>query len=339
MTWTSQRLIERFRRFIVINGLDDDLFSPALPRARAVELFKKYIDDVELENHSYCNRTCWFCPNSFIDRRSHNVFMSDAVYNKILVNLAEIAYSGTLEWSGYAEHFAYTSFLTRLSGARAALPLATLMVFTNGDYLNEELVDTVFAFGVVLHVDIYPPEGDEFNEEKIAAALSKFCKRTKLTLVPQDVNGRGWGDYAIFYKGNSTESRLKVGRYSTDNILTRAGALDIAKKHTYLRHSICTKPVFHLNVNHNGKGMLCCNTRSDLPEHSSAIICDLSDPDEDLFSFFVKLAPARLALLDGKVKTGICASCDDDAAGSPSGMFARSRIASAMVGGLKRLRG
>ena len=41
---------------------------------------QKPIDDfvfIEIEIFSYCNRKCWFCPNSFVDRRSENLIMPE----------------------------------------------------------------------------------------------------------------------------------------------------------------------------------------------------------------------------------------------------------------------
>ena len=52
------------------NALSDDLLSDAITIDRAKAFFSRYVDQVEIENHSFCNRVCWFCPNAFIDRRS-----------------------------------------------------------------------------------------------------------------------------------------------------------------------------------------------------------------------------------------------------------------------------
>jgi len=103
------KAIAKARTSFYINSVHVDMFNPNVSRERAKWLFKKYVHDVELENHSYCNRTCWFCPNAFLDRRSTSIIMTDEVFNKILSNLAEINYSEQLEWSGYAEHFAEQS--------------------------------------------------------------------------------------------------------------------------------------------------------------------------------------------------------------------------------------
>lgn len=302
-----------------------------------MQLFSKYVHDVELENHSYCNRTCWFCPNSFIDRRSQIAVMSDTVFEKIVSNLEEIRYSGILEWSGYAEHFAEPSFLTRLKHAREALPHARPIVFTNGDYLNREIVGEIRRLNIRLHVDIYPPEGEEFNAEKIAVAIAKFTNRTKLQTRPLDGVRQGWGEYELELDGQPTDWRMKVGRYSKEIINSRGGSLDIPKTHIYQRTAVCMKPIYHININYDGKGMLCCNTRSDYAPHKEAIIADLARDDEDLFTFFAKLAPARRALLAPGKKEGVCLSCDDDADGNPRGPLARTELGATLARAAKKL--
>src|SRR5579871_2369346 len=88
------------RTSLYLNSIHPDMFKEDISRKRAKWLFKKYVHDVELENHSYCNRVCWFCPNAFLDRRSASIFMTDTVFQKVLTNLAEIDYSEKLEWSG-----------------------------------------------------------------------------------------------------------------------------------------------------------------------------------------------------------------------------------------------
>jgi len=331
-----EKAIAKARTSLYINSIHPDMFDAGISRERSKWLFKKYVHDVELENHSYCNRTCWFCPNAFLDRRSESIIMTNEVFGKILSNLAEINYSEQLEWSGYAEHFAEQSFLPRLAEARKALPSARLIVFTNGDYLDKDILDYVLSLKAKVHVDIYPQEGDEFNEEKIAAAIGKFEKRTRYKVLQKDSDKGGWGDYVIANASGEIVSSMKVGKYNKENIYTRGGAMDIPKRATYQRTAVCTKPVYHMNVNYDGKGMLCCHTRTDFEGHKDAVIADLSDAREDIFSFFAKLAPARRALLGPGKKCGVCTTCDDGDE-LPKGIMARTPIGTALFSIMRKV--
>lgn len=329
-------VIATARTSLYLNSIHPDMLREDISRENAKRLFKKYVHDVELENHSYCNRVCWFCPNAFLDRRSASIFMTDVVFQKIMSNLAEIDYSEKLEWSGYAEHFAEPSFLSRLAEARNVVPNAKMIVFTNGDYLDKGMMDHVLSMGIKVHVDIYPPEGEEFNEVKIAAAIAKFEKRTSYRVIKKDNEAVGWGDYVIADTTGAIVSSLKVGKYTKDNIFTRGGAMDIPKRSTYVRTAACLKPVYHMNVNYDGKGMLCCHTRTDYDGHKDAVIANLSESSEDMFTFFAKLAPARRGLLGPGRKCGACTTCDDGD-GLPKGILARTAIGSAPFNVIRRV--
>jgi hypothetical protein len=150
-----------------------------------------------------------------------------------------------------------------------------LIVFTNGDHLDEEVMDYVLGPGVKLHVDIYPPEGDEFNEEKIAAAIKKFEKRTQYSVAYKTNSQSGWDAYVITDTGNRAVSSLKVGKYTKENIYTRGDAMNVRTRNTHQRTVVCLTSIYHMNVNFDGKEMLFCHTRTDFDGHKDATIVEI----------------------------------------------------------------
>ena len=93
MTYKSARLVGKA---VYANTLPDDLLTSEMSIERAKDPFARYVDLVEIENHNYCNRTCWFCPNVSIDRRSANHLMSDALFEQIISDLESIGDTETL---------------------------------------------------------------------------------------------------------------------------------------------------------------------------------------------------------------------------------------------------
>ena len=89
-----------------VNLLPPQLVDDTLPVEKSRDLFARFVDQVEIENHNFCNRICWFCPNSFIDRRTNLRLMQDGVFEKIISALSEIDYDGNLTWSRYHEALA-----------------------------------------------------------------------------------------------------------------------------------------------------------------------------------------------------------------------------------------
>ena len=108
-----------------------------------VKIFFKYrtfnmFSDVQIEISSYCNRRCWYCPNSKYDRGTKRNYLSEKIFFKLINDLAEISYSGLLTFSGYLEPMADDRLNKFVLYAKRKLPKSTIQIFTNGDYLNQE---------------------------------------------------------------------------------------------------------------------------------------------------------------------------------------------------------
>lgn len=90
---------------------------------------------VELELTSQCNRTCGFCPNSYIDRHSENHKLNKHVFENLIQELARNNYSKFISFSRYNEPFMHRNILEeRIRYIRMNLPNVTLVSNTNGDF-------------------------------------------------------------------------------------------------------------------------------------------------------------------------------------------------------------
>ena len=120
---------------------------------------------VEIEVFSLCNRTCWFCPNSYIDRRSENKLMNEGLYSKILGNLQEIGYNGTISYSRYNEPLADPIIFDRIKQARDTVPKELLHFNTNGDFFNKEILQKLYDVGLrSLNIQVYTPEKSSYSD-------------------------------------------------------------------------------------------------------------------------------------------------------------------------------
>jgi hypothetical protein len=303
------RLLRVLAKSLVANLLPPALFDAQADKATVRRLFALYVCVVEIENHSYCNRTCSFCPNAFIDRRSENILMSDALFDKLLADLASIGYSQSLIWSRYHEPLAHASIFARVARARRQLPRAYLVLVSNGDYLNRESLQQLEAAGADrLMLDLYLPDGKERDPAAIAEEKQKFCARTGLAL-------EAAGPYEYRCLGSRMHITMGIPFYTKGTISTRGGLVDVVHLRSYQRTSVCFNPLHSVVVDFNGKGMLCCQVRSDSPLQKDAVIGDLTRPDYSLFDFYRDLAPARAGLLAPGPKDGVCRTCDVSATG------------------------
>ena len=305
------------------NALPDDLLAGTISIDRAKELFSQYVDQVEIENHSFCNRVCWFCPNVSIDRRSVSHEMPEQVFDTIIGGLREIDYAGALTWSRFHEALASPRIFDRLEAARAALPNAGLVMVSNGDYLNRKTLPRLESLGLNrLIVDLYMPDGKERDPDAIAAGLRKFSRRTGMAL-------ERTGAFSYRVSGLRMKATVDIPFYTNSNISTRGGLVEVEKLSTYRRRAVCMAPIRHVVIDWNGRGMMCCQTRSDAPEHRKAVVGDLAEPGYGLFHLYRDLGPVRRTLLSPGEKTGVCLTCDvrDD---GPDRLARRAWVAGAV---------
>lgn len=92
---------------------------------------------VEIEIGVRCNRSCSYCPNSTLGSTSPLAFMELGLFRRIVAQLSEIAFSGRLSFHFYNEPLMRKDLEVLVAIARAALPLAHLVLFTNGDLLTD----------------------------------------------------------------------------------------------------------------------------------------------------------------------------------------------------------
>jgi hypothetical protein len=291
-------------RLLLVNALPEQLFDSGVDTKTARRLFGSFVKLVEIENHSYCNRVCWFCPNANYDRRGSITPIDGALYEKILTNLSEIEYSQTLVWARYHEPLAHDSIYGNLKMARSALPRAFLTIHTNGDYLNRDSIKRLEDCGLdQARINLYVANGQSYTQEAVNQLLDQLLGRSGLAAAIDGSSGQ------MELKGSSVQMPLAAPDFS-QGMSSRGGALvSVSGLKQYQRMSACFSPLQHVVIDFNGKGMLCCQVRSDVPEHGGAVVGDLTRADYTLFDFYRDLAGARRALLQGGAKEGVCRTC------------------------------
>lgn len=272
----------------------------------AAALFKHSVRMVEIEVSSYCNRKCWFCPNSTYDRMSNNKLMPAGMYSSILRQLASISYDGAITYSRYNEPLADKMILERIAEARRMLPNAQLHTNTNGDYLNLEYIEQLYAVGLrSLNIQIYLANKERYDHEKIKIAGDKTLKRVQLphTLI-RDTPGE-WYEQRLHYRNMSI--RLYGRNFETGG--TSRGS-EVPIHMDYQRTSPCLIPFWAVYIDHDGSTMPCCNLRSDIPAHTDYVIGKLTQ-QPDLFLQYASRFAAnfRASLIKNGVKEGLCRNC------------------------------
>ena len=207
-------------------------------------------------------------------------------------------------------------------------------MISNGDYLNRKTLPRLDNLGLDrLIIDLYMPDGRERDPKAIASGLRKFSRRTGMALEPT-------GEFSYRVVGLEMKASVDIPCYTESNISTRGGLVEVKKLSTYRRRAVCMAPVRHVVIDYNGKGMMCCQTRSDAPAHRQAIVGDLADPGYGLFHLYRDLGATRRVLLSPGEKTGVCLTCDvrDDGPRSPGAAQVGGRRGQADAGSREECR-
>ena len=123
---------------------------------------------IEISNSGMCNRKCIFCPRSAPDYKEVNEFISEKLFDNIVLELKENSYSGTIIFSGFVEPLLDKRIYDQIKKLRLNLPTSNLEIITNGDPLNEKRILKLYESGLsVLLLSIYDTEEDAKKFELI----------------------------------------------------------------------------------------------------------------------------------------------------------------------------
>lgn len=299
----SQNLIDRI----------EALSTPITDKELQKRVLKDNLLLVEIEIASFCNRTCWFCPNSSVDRKSKSIELPEKVFAKLIDNLAQIDYDKDLNFHRFNEPLADMELLLkRVSQARVKLPKARFTIFSNGDYIDRDKLEKLKNAGVnsMLMSYYYGQEKSYDKESVILPAMEKM--RHKLGL---DYKVREDSDqqFCVRFDYKDMEIYYRVWNPSTSG-QSRGGAIESMKRARKV-DSGCFQGAMNFYVDYNGLVMPCCHTRSDVSEHRDFIVGDCNT--HDMFEIFFSPSFARLRaelFMSSPCSPAvqrICADCSD----------------------------
>lgn len=277
---------------------------------------KKFLTQIEIGIHSFCNRKCWFCPNCIYPRNKEKIEMPEELFLKILSNLKEIEYDGLISLYRYNESFAdMPLMLKRLKQTREYLPNVYIFNSTNGDYIKS-IEDIYKAFDAGLnetYIKIYLNKKDEWKQDFLHAKLKEFLDRIHFNikdLIFKEFNDFNYTFYFIPKNYPNNKIYFQINNFNNTQITyDRGGSLDQFK--TQERYKPCISPIHTLNIDYDGYAMPCCNVRYDIPSQQYLSMGNIKD--KDIFEIFCSKESANIRknlFFFGK-KFSACATCND----------------------------
>ena len=107
----------------------------------------KLFSVVEIEVNSNCNRKCSYCPNSKYERKEKGE-MTTEVFYKIISQLEEINFSGRIAYHFYGEPLLCKNLIHFIKYTKEKLPETRGVLYSNGDFLDEEKAKQLFSAGL-----------------------------------------------------------------------------------------------------------------------------------------------------------------------------------------------
>jgi len=130
--------------------------------------------EVEISESGVCNRACSFCPRSDPDYPDIKKFISNELHNKLISELSDLNFEGTLRYSGFVEPLLDKNIFNLIKNARNKLPKVNIEMVTNGDVLNLERLKKLFKSGLnTILISVYDGLED-------ANRFEKMCQEAKL---------------------------------------------------------------------------------------------------------------------------------------------------------------
>jgi len=274
------------------------------------DFFKNQLKLIEIEVFSFCNRKCWYCPNSYIDRHSTNNLMPEEMYLGILNDLSEIDYDQEITYSRYNEPLSHKEIiLKRINQARNTLPKAKLRTNSNGDYITLDYIKELRDSGLnELFLQQYLGNDELYDHSKMKDRMLK------------KISGLGV-DYSVI---SDIENHRIEYNLDVSGIIVHLRARNFSVEGTartekvkecnseYVRTKPCVQPFNNMYIDYNGSVMVCCNTRSDMPEHENGLMGNVSEAKLWDIYFNQKYDYWRNHLRDESPKSGICEKCKID---------------------------
>jgi len=183
---------------------------------------------VEMEINSMCNRKCGYCPN--ISDKRPGGYMEDALFNKIIDELASIDFDGRISYHFYGEPLLDKRLPQFVEDSKRRVPKSSTEIYSNGDFLTLELF-----------------------RDYVARGLDNFLITQHDNLIPPNLQ-------QILDEITDEERKHIVIRFAKDrNMINRSGLITTLKVVTEPLKAPCDWPLTSMVITLSGNVVLCCN--------------------------------------------------------------------------------
>jgi len=220
---------------------------------------------INIETTSWCNMNCSFCPSIYLNREKRN--MTNELFIKIIKELKDMQYNGEIRLHQSNEPLTDKYIISKVRFVKSMIPKATVGMHSNTLLMTYETLEKLYKSGLnFLAAEAYISE-NQFNKLYIMFKTLED-KYKDVILHIQDKDGKysfskikqtKYKPKGFFitlsrrYKKTSEDSFFD---YNKSKITSRIGIIDSHIK--CKKTNICTRPFRSMQVNFNGKVVVCC---------------------------------------------------------------------------------
>ena len=217
----------------------------------------KQFNHIELEITSFCNRKCVYCPNVSFDRvdSSGSFLMKEEIINKVINQLQEINFTGTLAPHMYGETLAHPE-IVQITEKISQAGIKSI-IYTNADYLNPELMGKLREAGLYkLSISKHSKNLSKSSMEVLRDLFDKISdyKHLKTTDICKEINGKDIEIDGLIFKIVDFYTDFNTNKEMLHN---RGGELDLKLKKN--SRPVGCSYVLYPVIDVEGNIVLCCN--------------------------------------------------------------------------------
>ena len=231
-------------------------------------ILNKTLSSVEINLGNKCNRFCSWCPHS--SGFNSTEIMCEETFLSILLKLSEASYANRITFSGFGEPLLNKRVVDMFKIFREYLPSNEVILITNGDYLNSNIIEYLERLNIFIRVSLY-----EKNHNKI-----HLLSKEKLNIT--------WGVRKYYEEGGKRGYNSR-GWFAPKRIFS--------KKKCYL-------PLYKIFIDIDGSIRPCSNNWGSPKKYGNILDTDL------VTLWFFTLKKFRENCLEDRSKNVYCTNCD-----------------------------
>ncbi len=282
-----------------------------------------FMEFIEIEISSLCNRKCDYCPQMFLQRK-RELFPYD-VFERIMKELSELQFEGWIAFHQYNEPLLEYDYLCKcIKCVKEYVPLAKLELFTNGDFLTKEKYLVLKELGITkFNISCHCNHNEQWSEEFAKEKINKMVNILKLNggiysykedLVSFSHEDRDEKEHELLKGGYKkpedfacmtfifSKNFMESGSTRMHNVEVKQHDPNTIRDHQYY----CRSLLRGLEISYKGNVFLCCDCCEDAKEASKYIIGSVLD--ESICDLFAKKEKLMYDYIQGN-ELPCCVDC------------------------------